>query len=262
MTTDDSVLMVAEKSCVKLGLDRCALSVILRGRRRGRRSPCSASSCIFCVRSSQASSLFANSLLLGGESTRGCWARSSLMTSSFSISIVSVRVLRWRRVDSRKPSSSVPGWLFGRRLLRLSLRSSARGEVIRCLTGPATLDASYSTVMRPARSPRVGAGSDLRAVGLGLRGSASSADSEPRGDVLVLRRRTFTISALSLSLLRLGDSGSTMTSTPARSRPRSFALPEPLLTGRSSFPELLELAGFDGRRCRGAGLFCPVLLLM
>lgn len=228
----------------------------------GRRSPCSASSCIFCVRSSQASSLFANSLLLGGESTRGCWARSSLMTSSFSISIVSVRVLRWRRVDSRKPSSSVPGWLFGRRLLRLSLRSSARGEVIRCLTGPATLDASYSTVMRPARSPRVGAGSDLRAVGLGLRGSASSADSEPRGDVLVLRRRTFTISALSLSLLRLGDSGSTMTSTPARSRPRSFALPEPLLTGRSSFPELLELAGFDGRRCRGAGLFCPVLLLM
>jgi hypothetical protein len=258
VTTDDSVLMVAEKSGVKLGPDRCALSVILRGRRMGRRSPCSASSCIFCVRSSQASSLLANSLLLGGESTLGCWARSSLMTSSFSMSMVSVRVLRWRLVDSRKPSSSVPGWLFGRRLLRLSLRSSARGEVILCLTGPATLDASYSTVMRPARSPRVGAGSDLRVVGLGLRGSASSAESEPRGDVLVFRRRTFTISGL--SLLRLGDSGSTMTSTPARSL--SFALPEPLLTGRSSLPELLELEGFEGRRCRGAGLFCPVLLLM
>ena len=74
----------------------------------------------------------------------------------------------------------------------------------------------------------------------------------------MLRRRTLTISGL--SLLRLGDSGSTMTSTPARSF--SFALPEPLLTGRSSLPELLELVGFDGRRCRGAGLFCPVLLLM
>jgi hypothetical protein len=109
VTIDDSVLIVAEKSGVELEPDRCAVSVILRGRRKGRRSFCSASACICCVRSSQASSLFANSLLLGGESTLGCWARSSLMTSSFSMSMVSVRVLRWRRVDSRKPSSSVPG---------------------------------------------------------------------------------------------------------------------------------------------------------
>ena len=233
---DDSVLIVDERSSVDT--DSCADSFDRRLRRAGRRSVRSASACSCWVRSSQASSLLAKTLL-GGDSGRGCAARSSRMTSSFSMSTVSVLVLRWRRVDSLKPSSSVPGWLFGRRLLRLSRSSSARGDVTRCFGSAATLDSSYSTVMRLARSSRAGAGSDLRA-GLCLTGSASSADREPRGDVLVFLRRTFTISCFSLS--RLGDSGSTMTSTPAR----SCALPDPLLTGRSSLP---ELDGFDGRLC-------------
>lgn len=65
-------------------------------------------------------------------------------------------------------------------------------------------------------------------------------------------RRTLTISVVSLS--GWDEVGASALSALLL---LSLALPEPLLMGRCSFS---ALEGFDGRRCLGGGLVCPVLL--
>ena len=147
-------------------------------------------------------------------------------------------------------------WLRGRRRRLRSLSSSFRGEVILLSLGNETALFSYSTVTTRLGSS-LSAVSDLWANLCGYF-ARSSADIDPRGEVRARRLlgRTLTSSVFSFSGFGDVDLGRDPSLFAPLSLFELFPLPPPLLVGRWSLP---ELGGFEGPRCLGGGLICPVL---